>query len=408
MRILFVAFANSIHTARWVGQLGGLGWDLHLVSSNGRELHPSFRDVTVHGLLRKPPFAPPRRWTGLRDLVTLGHDPSVRQRGVWFPFSFGGGLEARLEEALPHRARLLARTIRHLRPDIIHSLELNSSGKLTLAARDLLGGGGPPWIATNWGSDLQLLGRLPEEAATLRRILEACDYYGCECQRDVALGRAFGFRGEVLPVLPNAGGLDLEACARLRGPRPSARRVIALKGYQGWAGRALVGLRALKRCADLLPGFTLALYSAGDDVVLAARLLCQEVGLALEVLPPRSPHEAVLAVHGRARVSIGLSIGDAISTSVLEAMAMGSLPLQSDTSAADEWLTDGETGLLVPPEDPEVVERALRRALTEDALVDTAAEKNAAVARARLDERRIRPQVIATYERIAAQKPSRS
>lgn len=402
MRILFVAFANSIHAARWVGQLGGRGWDLHLFSSNGREVHPAFHDVTVHSLLRKPPFAPTARRGGLRDVLTLGHDPSVRQRGVWFPFSFGGGLEARLEQTLPYRAGLLARTIRRVQPDIVHSLELNQSGKLTLEARDLLGGRFPTWIATNWGSDLQLLGRLPEEAATLRRVLAACDYYDCECERDVVLGREFGFRGEVLPVLPNAGGYDLDACARLRGPRPSERRVIALKGYQGWAGRALVGLRALARVADLLSGYTLALYSAAEDVVLGARLLCHDLGLPLEVLPLRSAHEEVLALHGRARVSIGLSIGDAISTSVLEAMVMGAFPVQSNTSAADEWFDDGAGGLLVPPEDPEVVERALRRALTDDALVDAAAVRNAEVARARLDERVVRPQVVAAYERVAA------
>ena len=30
MRVLFVAMADSIHTARWIRQLQGQGWDLHL------------------------------------------------------------------------------------------------------------------------------------------------------------------------------------------------------------------------------------------------------------------------------------------------------------------------------------------------------------------------------------------
>ncbi len=402
MRILFVAFPNSIHAARWINQVTDLGWDVHLFPSTGREVHPHFRNVTVHGLLRKPPFAAGAHLVGLRHPRTLGHDPSVRQRGLWFPLPGGGGLEERLEQRLPHRGRLLARTIRRLRPDVVHSLELNLSGKLTLEARERLAGRFPPWIATNWGSDIYLLGRLPEEAATLRRILAACDYYDCECERDVGLARELGFAGEVLPVLPNAGGYDLEACARLREGPPSRRRVIALKGYQGWAGRALVALRALRDCGGLLAGYTLGLYSAEPDVVLAARLLCQDTGLRLEVTPPRSPHERLLALHGRARVSIGLSIGDAISTSVLEAMVMGSFPVQSDTSAAGEWFADGETGLLVPPEEPAAVTRALRRALSDDALVDRAAEENARVARERLDGARIRREVVASYERIAA------
>lgn len=402
MRILFVAFPNSIHSARWINQLSGEGWDVHLFASVGREVHPAFRDVTVHSLLRKLPFVARPAAAALRSPLTLGHHASVRQRGLWFPLPGGGGLEHRLEQRLPFRARLLARTIRRLRPDIVHSLELNTSGRLTLEARERLDGAFPPWIATNWGSDLYLLGRVPEEAARLRRILAACDYYDCECERDVRLGREFGFTKQVLPVLPNAGGYDLEACARLRSGTTSSRRVIALKGYQGWAGRAMVALDALRRCGDLLAGYTLALYSAEHDVQRAARRLCQETGLRLEVAAARSSHERILALHGRARLSLGLSIGDAISTSVLEAMVMGSFPVQSNTSAADEWFTDGEGGLLVPPEEPEAVARALRRALTDDALVDRAAQQNAAVAAARLDERTIRPQVIDMYEKIAA------
>lgn len=401
MRILFVAMASSIHTARWINQLTGRGWDLHLFSSSGREAHPALREVTVHSLLRKPPFLPRAELRFPRGLL-VRHHPSVRQRGLWFPLSIGGGVEHHLERLVPHRAQLLARAIARLRPDIVHSLELNQAGRLALEARERLGGRFPPWIATNWGSDIYLLGRLPEQEAVLRRILAACDYYDCECQRDVELGRQLGFTKEVLPVLPNAGGYDLAACRALRGGPPSTRDVIALKGYQGWAGRALVALAALRRCADLLRGRTLALYSAEDDVVLAARLLCLETGMRLEVLEQRSSHPQVLGAHGRARVSIGLSIGDAISTSALEAMVMGSFPVQSDTSAAGEWFTHGESGLLVPPEDPEAVARALRRALTDDALVDRAAVLNADVVASRLDERLIRPQVVACYERIAA------
>ena len=33
MKILFVAMSDTIHTARWIGQLAGLGWDVHLFPS---------------------------------------------------------------------------------------------------------------------------------------------------------------------------------------------------------------------------------------------------------------------------------------------------------------------------------------------------------------------------------------
>jgi glycosyltransferase involved in cell wall biosynthesis len=72
---------------------------------------------------------------------------------------------------------------------------------------------------------------------------------------------------------------------------------------------------------------------------------------------------------------------------------------------------DGETGLLVPPEDPEVVEGAIRRALTDDTLVNSAAEKNLRVAQERLDRRKLKEMTIGLYNRVLqetrrSEKPS--
>jgi glycosyltransferase involved in cell wall biosynthesis len=108
----------------------------------------------------------------------------------------------------------------------------------------------------------------------------------------------------------------------------------------------------------------------------------------------------VLRVLGTARVYIGLSISDAISTSLLEAMVMGAFPIQSNTACVEEWLVEGDNGLIVPPEDPQVVAAALRRALSNDALVDRAAEINARTATERLDRKVIQPRAVALYERV--------
>jgi len=301
------------------------------------------------------------------------------------------------------RGQRLARVIRRLKPDTVHSLEIQHAGYLTLEARNHLGDSFPTWIVTNWGSDIYLFGRLSEHADKIRAVLAACDYYSCECHRDVGLGRAFGFEGVVLSVLPNTGGFDLEWVQQFRQPGPtSARRLIVLKGYQGWAGRALVGLRAIELSADVLKDYRVAVYLAGQDVRIAAELVAQSTGVPIEIVP-HSSHEDMLRLHGRARVSIGLSISDAVSTSMLEAMVMGSFPIQSNTGCADEWIRDGETGVLVHPEDPGAVAGAIRRAVTDDALVDRAADINARVAAERLDQSVIQPQVIAMYEKIAAQ-----
>ncbi|HEX4047402.1 MAG TPA: glycosyltransferase [Elusimicrobiota bacterium] len=372
LRVLFVAPANSVHTARWLAQLTGQGWDLHLFSSfDVGGPHPAMpSEVKVHGA------------------------------------SGGSSLPARAlrkaRRALFPGARLagLCRLISKLEPDIVHSLEMQHGAYLTLDAKRRLGPGFPVWILTNWGSDIQHFGRFAAHAARIREALAGCDYYQCECERDVRLAREFGYKGPVLPVIPNFGGFDLEQVRRLRGPLPpSKRRRIMLKGYQGWAGRALAGLAALEKCAGALAGYEVCVYVS--EVSAQARAFSRRTGIKTTFVPGGTPHEEILRLHGSSRVSIGLSISDSLSASFLEAAVMGSFPVQSDTGAAAEWLADGKTCLLVPPEDPVAVAAALRRALTDDALVDAAAEANIALLEEKLAAGRIAPVAREMYARVA-------
>lgn len=82
---------------------------------------------------------------------------------------------------------------------------------------------------------------------------------------------------------------------------------------------------------------------------------------------------------------------------------MGAFPIQSDTVSTAEWITQGENGLLVPPEDAQAIASAIRRALVDDELVERAGEINAQITRARIDRTFIQPQVIAMYEKVASQ-----
>lgn len=392
LRILFVVRPISVHAARWINQVADQGWDLHVFPAFEAPLHPDFTNVTAYSLMRQR--------------ATPGS--GIRQKVLW-PLPVGGDrvqmLGRRFPERWTSRAVWLARLIKRLRPDMIHSLEFQHPGYLSLRAREFYKGLFPPWVTTNWGSDIYLYGPLAEHGDKVRSILAKCDYYACECQRDVALAREYGFRGEVLPVLPVAGGFHLEKMRQYRQPGPtSARRVVALKGYQHWAGRALVGVQAIGQCAEALKAgnYSVAIYSADEDVRIAAERMALATGLRIEFVPSGS-HEDIMRVHGRARVGIGLSISDGLSTSALESIVMGAFPVQSDTSClCEDLVRDGETALMVPPENPEAVAAAIRRAITDDDLVDRAAEANDRVAERRLDYSVIQPQVVEMYEQIAA------
>ena len=393
MRILFVAMPGSIHAARWINQLVDQGWDVHLFGSVPGPVHQDLRNVTVYGISAYRP---------------RGLDPSVRVRGVW-PFKKGARLFNK--PFLQYSSYLLAALIWWLKPDVVHTMEIQHAGYIALGARGVLRRirPFPTWVVSNWGSDIYLFGRLAEHEERIRAVMSACDFYHTECHRDVGLAKEFGFEGEGSFVLPLAGGFDTGWARGFRQPGPpSERRVVALKGYQGWAYRALVGLRAIEMCADLLKekGYRVQVYLASPDTLISAELLGRSTGLPIDIIP-HGPHEEMLKLHGRSRVSIGLSISDALSTSALETMVMGSFPIQSNTSCIGELLRDGESGILVHPEDPEPIAEAIRRAVTDDELVDRADGINAHATAEFLDSAVVKPRALRMYEEIAAYAASK-
>jgi glycosyltransferase involved in cell wall biosynthesis len=235
----------------------------------------------------------------------------------------------------------------------------------------------------------------------VKAILRECDYYDCECERDVELAKELGLVGKILPVLPNTGGYDLESVAKLRQAGPTSnRRTILVKGYQGWAYRSLVALRAIELCAESLRGYRIRIYLAENEAVQKKALqVARSTNLPIHLIPYCS-HEDMLRLHGSARIHLALNISDAVSTAFLEALVMGAFPIQSCTACADEWVEHGKTGFIVPPEDPEVAAEAIRRAAIDDGLVDRAAEENSRVVAERLDSKKIKPQVVSMYKDV--------
>ena len=378
---------DSIHTARWISQIQDQSWDVFLFPAYIAGSHPDMKKITV--------FA-----------STL---PGQKSREnhihlIWWtvPFFWADFVISKIKgtSTFFYTTKALAFIIRWLQPDIVHSLEIQHAGYLTLEARKILKGKFPAWIVTNWGSDIYLFGRLAEHKPRIEAVLASCDYYSCECQRDIKLAKDLGFKGKTLSVFPNTGGFDLKKASTLRSAEPPAsRRMVLLKGYQHWAGRALVGLQALRLCADLLQDYTIAISVASPEVRIAAELFSQDTGISVEIIPS-IPHDDMLRYYDRSRIYIGLSISDAISTSLLEAMVMGTFPIQSCTACADEWIEHGKSGFIVPPEDPNAIADAIRRALSDDALVNQAAGINAKTAGERLDYSIIQPQVVKMYRDI--------
>ncbi|NMJ41498.1 glycosyltransferase [Roseomonas sp. JC162] len=389
--ILVVAMPDSIHTARWL-----------------RMLPPDVGPLVLLPTARRDPIPDLGRLWPIRDESDLAAMPADAI-GLWSAEPTG---EEATPDALPPpigftnrrtilRGATIARAIRALRPTLLHTMEIQQAGYAALAAMPRLGEERPPWLVSNWGSDIFLYGRLAAHRPILRAVMTEADAVLNECDRDAALVRELGFRGRLLPPQPASGGADIAALPRLDALLPpSARRLILVKGYHGWAGRALHALSAIHLAAPALRGFAIRLLLAPSAVREMAQRLAEHDGLDIAAEPWMADHDAVLRRMGDARMMVACGISDGIGTTLLEAMVLGAFPVVSNTGAAAEWLAPGRDGLILPPHDVAALAAAISRAATDDALVDAAASRNRATVDRRWDLRRNAVSAAAGYAEV--------
>lgn len=382
---------NSVHSARWINQMEESDlFDIYIF--------PSFPTIDVHAdLIKYKVQIPLKKYFIFLKLLGLKSNLSQLYYAFfeiikrYFPIFF---------------QKQLIKYCQKIKPDLVHTLETQNAGYLFSNIRNKSKYlQNLKWWHTNWGSDIQIFGKMKEHQNLIKAVLSQANFYSCECHRDIELAKNFGFKGEFMPVYPNSGGFKMKIIEQMRSStiKTSERKYILIKGYNGWAGRSLVAIRAIGRCADILTNYKILLFSVNQkaiDVQIAVALLQEEFGLDIEILPPNLQHNKILDYHGMSRISIGLSIGDGISTSSLEAMAMGSFPIQSCSSCVNEWILNGKTGIIVPPEDPEMVESAIRIALKDNNLVDMANIKNFSTIKSNADYFKLKELTLNSYSRI--------
>ena len=233
----------------------------------------------------------------------------------------------------------LARWLRELRPDWVHAHYLTSHGTLAWAAR-ALGRLQFRIAGSAWGSDILVA---PERNAATRwltrRVLRACSLCTSDsidmAERMRTLGAAEVMR---LPF-------GLQAM-----PPPGA----AKDEHLFYANRGLEPIyapqRVLQVFGDIARRWPDAELVVGNDGSLRAALERQarELGLNDRVrFTGRLDAVAQSAWYGQARWYLSLPESDAVSASVLEAMAHGCIPILSDLPANRELVRDGDNGLVL-------------------------------------------------------------
>jgi glycosyltransferase involved in cell wall biosynthesis len=352
-KVIVICMLDSSHSARWLSQFSNQQVDFILIPSTpNRKVHPKICDLissssnsATYSLFNTFRFLTIPIWS--LDII-LGN----RLRGL-----------------------IVSRISKKHESDYIHALELNHAGYIASKASRFGLATNTRIISTNWGSDIYWFQKYKRHQKQIVELMKASDFYSAECLRDLALATKYGFEGKFLEVSPNAGGIPTEFLSRDLVP-PSGRSVILLKGYETFVGRASIALGAICDISSELMDYELILYSANRKTIRSVRRIRKETNLNIRAISKkRLTHSEMLNLFGTARAYVGVSLSDGISTSLLEAMAMGAFPIQTNTSCAEEWIEDGITGKLIGPNQEEV-KRSLRLALRNDSLVDHASVVN--------------------------------
>lgn len=325
MKVCLLGDANSIHLQRIASGLAAHGVDVHVLCRK-----PAAIDGVTVERFEVPPFGPayPMRW-------------HARSR------------------------RLLRNLLRRF--DVVNVHFLHDWG----FEPEMLGEG--CFVASPWGSDITPPPgeQPPAGEAVARRValLQAAALVttcGPSFARTVA--RFAAIDAEDIVVLPIGVDLDL-----FRPPLPADRPVAAghkvgfFKGFRPVYG-AVELLRAIPAILAVFPETRFHLLGDGADLERCRQLAAfYDVAHAIRWVR-RQPY-ANMPNHlaGWDVVAIP-SICESFGVAALEASAMGIAVVASDVGGLPDTVVDGETGLLVPPADPEALADAIVRLLSDDPL----------------------------------------
>lgn len=396
-KILLIAFGNSIHTKRWIENLKDSDCEVHLFSSfsipGGPEIeYPAW--VHYYNMHR----------TEKKIFYELFKDPMFKLR-LLLSFDYKKIKNDFFKSIREREVFMLANLINKNDFVLIHTLHTQVSAGMLSEALPLLKKKLPVWINTVWGSDLYLHQHIKSSREQLVRLLPLMDLYWGEGRRDYDLARSLGFKGDFLPPIPAFGGVDADKLKSLPYTPPSQRKVILVKGYQNVVGRATVAFAALERCADLLKGYEIELFSIENQVITTvAEIFSRKYNVPVRFISG-VPYSQILEMHSRARCSIYLSTSDGLPAAFIESISCGAFPIQSNTSMAYEWAENGKTAIFTHPEDPIEVANALRKVLTDDQFVDDAAVINRNRVFKHLNSSDISRQIRDIYQSIIDGKP---
>jgi hypothetical protein len=168
---------------------------------------------------------------------------------------------------------------------------------------------------------------------------------------------SMGFMGKFLPCIPNAGGF-IDHTFDLNFTPSEERNLIVAKCYGGVFGLGGLVIDALSDYLVAKPEIKVIIYSVTDDLLEKSNKFKNAFPNQVRVFRVREkiPRSLLLSYLSKARIYIGASRSDGISTSFLEALCLGAYPIQTDTSCANDWVNLGFVASIIKPSTEEILE----------------------------------------------------
>jgi len=336
--VLVIGMLDSIHLSRWLSQFEDQSIMFTICPSKKfRSVHPDL--VRLVNSNQNFNFTQKRfvKFYGYREF-------------------FYNEFLARFSKRFSSEYRL-AKLIKGHNFEYIHALEIQGAGYLLLDSCLKRSNGSQKIIVTNWGSDIYYFEKNPEDKARIQRVLSIADYYSAECHRDYELALKNGFLGKFLPINPNAGGFKEDVIQR-NIKTSNERNLIVAKCYGGEFGLGSMVIDAIDCYMSRHSNISVFFYSVTADLDSKISRIKGKYGdrVNYSTVKRKLSLQEIYDLFADAKIYIGASRSDGISTSFLEALVLGAYPIQTSTSCCIEWISQGFKASVTEPSVTEILD----------------------------------------------------
>ncbi len=263
-----------------------------------------------------------------------------------------------------------------INPDIVHCFEMKLSGLPILNV--MKKHKKIKFIYSSWGSDMYFFKQLGVNKNQVNEFFNRVNYFITDCKRDYQIGIENGFKSNFLGVFPGNGGISIN---KNYINKTKNRNVLLIKGYDDGVGKAIKIIEAIELVPfSILKKLEIVVFSADKSVKdkINKSVFLEKIKIEIFERNKFLDNHKLLKIMGNSMIYIGNSLSDGMPNSLLEAMAMGAFPIQSNPgNVTQEVITHEKNGLIInDPIDVKTISNLILSAINNQDLRDKAMQYN--------------------------------